>query len=311
MWNSSHLENPDIANEIHEHLQSIGKYVHAQDIVDYLDKEDVRTWFGMKKTIALATAKHWMHRMDYQWTCNFKDDVIWYHKNVFLKQWAEIEEFMHTWDSDESTNNTNFPADSASLPPKKKCIWFHDESLFYVNDFRTAQWVHKYATATPYTKGEGASLMVANFVLVDHGWLHSPDRKESARVLFKAGKLWDGYFTNDNIVAQAQKAIKLVKEDFPDEDHILVFNNVMTHLKRADDALSAHKMPKHPLKEGTNWGIKSLYFPDGHPHAGIFKGMVIILKEHGYCDTSCVHAECPDFICDPTVEQPAYAVQQT
>ena len=80
MWNSSHLEDPDIANEIHEHLQSIGKYVHAQDIVNYLDKEDVRTQFGMKKTISLATAKRWMHRMDYWWTCNFKGQYVDGHK---------------------------------------------------------------------------------------------------------------------------------------------------------------------------------------------------------------------------------------
>ena len=157
-------------------------------------------------------------------------------------------------------------------------------------------------------------------------------------MLFKAGKLQDGYFTNNDIVAQVQKAIKLVKEHYPDEDHVLVFDNAMTHLKRPEDALSACKMPKHPSKEGTNWGIEvtakdaagkivygmdgkpskvkvqmrdgtlkdgspqSLYFPDGHPHTGIFKDMAIILEEHGYCDMLQVHAECPGFTCDPTVK---------
>ncbi|KIK78536.1 hypothetical protein PAXRUDRAFT_16820 [Paxillus rubicundulus Ve08.2h10] len=181
--------------------------------------------------------------------------------------------------------------------------------------------------------------MVADFVSADHGWLRSPDGKESARVLFKAGKSRDGYFTNDDIVAQARKAIKLIKEYFPDEDHVLVFDNATTHLKRPDGALSARKMPKHPSKEGTNWGIEvtakdaagkivygtdgkpskvkvrmgdgtlkdgspqSIYFPDGHPRAGIFKGMAIILEERGYCDMSRVRAECPGFICDPTVER--------
>ncbi|KAF9219454.1 hypothetical protein BS17DRAFT_770031 [Gyrodon lividus] len=253
------------------------------------------------------------------WTCNFKgqyvdgheqDDIVWYHQNVFLKQWAEMEELMHTWDLDESTNNTNFPVDGTSSPQKKHCVWFHNESTLC------------------------ASLMVA---LADHKWLHFPDGKEPARVLFKAGKVQDGYFTNDVIVAQAWKAIKLVKEHFPDEDHVLVFDNVTTHLKHPDTALSACKMPKHPSK-GTNWGIEvtvkdaagkimyrtdgkpskvkvqmgdstfkdgspqSLYFPNGHPCAGIFKGMVIILKECRYCDMLHVHAECPGFICDPTVE---------
>ena len=36
-------------------------------------------------------------------------------------------------------------------------------------------------------KGDGASLMVADFVSADYRWLRSPDGKESARVLFKAG----------------------------------------------------------------------------------------------------------------------------
>jgi hypothetical protein len=115
-WNSSRLEDPDIANEIHEHLQTIGKYVRAQDIVDYLDKEDIKTQFGIKKTISLATAKCWMHKMDYRWTCNFKgqyvdgherDDVIWYRQNIFLKKWMEMEEFMHTWDPDDNDTMAN------------------------------------------------------------------------------------------------------------------------------------------------------------------------------------------------------------
>ncbi|KAF9240820.1 hypothetical protein BU15DRAFT_31527, partial [Melanogaster broomeanus] len=186
-WNSSRLEDPDIANDIHEHLQSIGKYVRAQDIVDYLDKEDVRTWFGMKKSISLATAKCWIQKMDYRWTCNFKgqyvdgherDDVVSYRQNVFLKQWAEMEEFMHTWDPDDTVNDVN----DVTLHKWKICVWFHDESTFYANDHRTSQWVHNNEMATPYAKGEGASLMVADFVSADHGWLRSPDGKESARV---------------------------------------------------------------------------------------------------------------------------------
>ena len=98
-----------------------------------------------------------------------------------------MEEFMHTWDLDESTNNTNFPVDGTSLPPQKICIWFHDESMSYANDCRTAQWVHKDATTTPYTKGKGASLMVADFISADHGWLHSPD-----------GKCYAGCIINDS-----------------------------------------------------------------------------------------------------------------
>ena len=41
-----------------------------------------------------------------------------------------------------------------------------------------------------------------------------------------------------------------------------------------------------------------LYFPDGHPRAGVFKGMAVILKECGF-DTTNLCAECKNFKCDP------------
>jgi hypothetical protein len=99
--------------------------------------------------------------------------------------------------------------------------------------------VHKNTSATPYAKGEGASLMVADFVSADHGWLQSPDGKESARVLFKVGKSRDGYFSNEEILAQCQKAMDIVQASWPNEDHMFVFDNATTHLKRPDGSLSA------------------------------------------------------------------------
>ena len=184
-------------------------------------------------------------------------------------------------------------------------LWFHDESTFYANDRRQTQWVHKSETAILYAKGEGASQMVADFVSANHGWLRSPNGNEEARVLFKAGKNRDGYFTNDEIVEQANRAMDILERHFPDEDHILIFDNASTHLKRADGALSARKMPKGTSE---NWGVEvnvkdangklvyapdgkllkqkirmegatladgmkqSLYFENGHPKAGHFKG---------------------------------------
>ena len=58
--------------------------------------------------------------------------------------------------------------------------WVHDESIFYAHDRHQTAWYHKDETAKPYTKGEGVSLMVADFVSADYGWLQSHDGKESA-----------------------------------------------------------------------------------------------------------------------------------
>ncbi|KAH9912823.1 uncharacterized protein B0H18DRAFT_889183 [Fomitopsis serialis] len=38
----------------------------------------------------------------------------------------------------------------------------------------------------------------------------------------------------------------LARKLYPDEDHLFVLDNASTHLKRADDAISARRMPKGP-----------------------------------------------------------------
>lgn len=181
--------------------------------------------------------------------------------------------------------------------------------------------------------------MVADFVSADFGWLHSPDGKWSARRVMKPGKNWDGYFSNEDIQTQVEDAIKILKEFYCEYDHVFIYDNVATHLKRAEDALSARHMPKNPPKLGCNWGIKvskhdpesnkiiyktdgkpekvkiqmrnaqfadgnsqPLYFPEGHQRAGIFKGMAVILEERGFGDMSNVRAECKGFKCAPGVQ---------
>ena len=88
--------------------------------------------------------------------------------------------------------------------------------------------------------------MVADFVSADYGWLCSRDGTQSARIVFRPGKNRNGYFNHHDIIAQAEKAMDILRRDYPDEEHILIFDNATTHLKRADDAISARKMPKGP-----------------------------------------------------------------
>ena len=63
---------------------------------------------------------------------------------------------------------------------KRVIAWFHDESVCYAHDQQKKGWYHKSASTKPYAKDEGASLMIANFVSADFGWLSSPDGKQSA-----------------------------------------------------------------------------------------------------------------------------------
>src|SRR5882672_9730706 len=56
----SMIQDEDSIEEIHMHLQSLGKkYLHALDIVEYLDKPEVKVWLRLRKNPSECTALHW------------------------------------------------------------------------------------------------------------------------------------------------------------------------------------------------------------------------------------------------------------
>ncbi|KIM73867.1 hypothetical protein PILCRDRAFT_99232 [Piloderma croceum F 1598] len=244
------------------HLQGIGKYVRAMDIVEYVGTPEVLVCLKLTKMISLATAQCWMKTVGYCWsktpTGQFVDghewvDVVEYRQVVFLPVWVELLSWTRIYTTDG--NECLVP------PPITRCvvIWNHDESTYYANNRRKIQWVHKTENAVPYAKGEGASMMITDMVSPDYGWLQSPDGKEKVHVVFKAGKNQQGYFMNGDILKQASSTMDILECHYPDEDHIMVIDNASTHLKRVDDALSATHMPKFSPKlgkewDGTDWG---------------------------------------------------------
>ena len=222
------------------------------------------------------------------------------------------------------------------MPGPEVVTWFHDETIFYAHNRQKKGWYHKDASAKPYTKGEGSSLIIADFVSAKFGWLRSLDGKCSARQVMKPGKNRDGYFSSEDICDQADEAMEIAQQHYPQYEHVFIYDNASTHLKHAPDALSAHRMPKNTPKMGSNWGVETtkrdpvtgkikyktdgspmkikvrmanghfadgtpqpLYFPEGHERAGVFKGMATILQEHGFGDMSKVRAECKEFKCAP------------
>ncbi|KAJ7614709.1 hypothetical protein DFH06DRAFT_1344041 [Mycena polygramma] len=243
----SALEDEDVASEIALHLQSIGKYVKALDIVHYIDGlPELKKKIGRKKGISLATAQRWMRRMGYRWTKNPSDQT----KNLSgqFVDGHERADVTRKWALNNLDLIRAFPENQVIV------VWFHDESTFYANDCRLIRWVHSSETAVPRAKGEGASMMAVDFISADYGWLRSKDGKEGMRVLFKAGKNREGYFTNEDVVKQTRHAMDILERDYPDEKHVFIFDNATTHTKRADDALSARNMPKFTPKEGKeNW----------------------------------------------------------
>ncbi|KAI6007104.1 hypothetical protein EDD15DRAFT_2383955 [Pisolithus albus] len=241
-----------------------------------------------------------MHKLGYQWLRSHHGQYT-----VFIPQWK-------VWLNDGITEE--IVAVQGNSQPV--LAWHHDKSMFYANDHCHSGWVHTDAGADPHPKGEGESIMVSNFVSCEYGWCRSPDGKESARAC-------DGYYSCDDILKQTSRTIDLLQQYYPDCDHIFIFDNAPTHLKHAEDALSACHMPKSTqgwkvdmtmrdgdgkilngadgkpqktkvhmanghLADGTP---QPLYFPKGHEHARNFKGMAQILQERGFANTDKLKAQ--------------------
>jgi hypothetical protein len=100
-WKASMLDDEDLAQAIHLHLQSLGPWIRAQDVVDFVKRPETMAQFGLKKPISLATAHRWMKRLGYRWTTSpsgqyvdghERKDVVDYRQKTFLLRWMSIEE---------------------------------------------------------------------------------------------------------------------------------------------------------------------------------------------------------------------------
>ena len=52
------------------------------------------------------------------------------------------------------------------------------------------------------------------------------------QVLFKDGKACKGYFICGDILKHAATAADILDKGYPDEEHVLIFDNITTHLNR-------------------------------------------------------------------------------
>ena len=186
----SRIEDEAFRQDLLVYLQGIGKYVCAMDIVTFTNQQDMKEKYNLKKGISIATAQRWMSRIGYRWgktpTGQYVDghereDVVKYRQQTFIPTLAEFRARTRSWDEANLTVE-----EAAPDPGRKVVIWHHDESVFYANDRRKKRWVHTSENAVPYAKGEGASLMVADFVSADYGPFMdgSPRRTETKALAF-------------------------------------------------------------------------------------------------------------------------------
>jgi hypothetical protein len=178
-WNKSLLVNEDLVNEISIYLLSLKNDITTNKLMDFLHRTDVKEKYGIECDISHKTACQYLQVLGYCYQSTPKgqyidrherEDVVNYRKQVFLLKWKEIMDHMVVWDKDLKEH-------LPSAARRRVIAWFHDESVFYAHDQWKKGWHHKDASAKPYAKGEGASLMITDFISADFGWLTSPDGK--------------------------------------------------------------------------------------------------------------------------------------
>lgn len=145
-WNTSVVDDESFKLELLLHLQGIGKYVSAKDIVDYVAKPDVQESLGITKPITISTSQRWMHTLGYRWAKSpsgqyvdghERADVVAYRQKVFLPALAELLPRMREYSSE------GIECAGPLQSPRRTVIWNHDESTFYAHDRRRIRWVHE------------------------------------------------------------------------------------------------------------------------------------------------------------------------
>ena len=175
-WNESMLSDEDLTNDINLYLMELGKNISASKLVEFLGRPDVRSKYEIEKTISERTAQRYLNSLGYRWSTPKKgqyadghecEDVVHYQEMIFLPEWTKIVQCMESWSKE------NLPEFGPRMPGPEVVVWFHDETIFYAHDHHKKGWYHKDESAKPYVKGEGATLMVADFVSAKFGWLRS------------------------------------------------------------------------------------------------------------------------------------------
>ncbi|KAJ7148220.1 hypothetical protein C8R46DRAFT_917015, partial [Mycena filopes] len=92
-WNDSMLADEDLANDIRLHLQSLGKEITADKLVNYLNSPAVREEHNIDKPVLLTTACRYLDELGYRFKSAKKGqyvdgherpDVVYYRDNVYL-----------------------------------------------------------------------------------------------------------------------------------------------------------------------------------------------------------------------------------
>ena len=109
--------------------------------------------------------------------------------------------------------------------------------------------------------------MISVFCCSCHGFMKDDELKLKSYQIFLAGnKNREGWFTNDDLVAQLQKIMPLIEKLHPNTKVVFAFDNSMTHHARAPDGLEASLLPLKDNGENAPIMRNTSYIKDGVTH---------------------------------------------
>jgi len=154
----------------------------------------------------------------------------------------------------------------------------HDESTYYANSDQSLFWGDD-ETNVLKQKSLGQSIMVSDIVDEVSGFLRDGD--EMAPVMLEIQR--DGYFNNNHLMCQVERAVDIFERVHPQACGILIFDNAPMYRKVAEDALCVEKNNvgsggKQPLMRDTMFNGQVQRIVDSN---GIPEGMKLVLQERG------------------------------
>ncbi len=162
------LADEDLAEDIHLHLQQLGKFITAEELLKYLHRPNVKLKHGIDQDISDTTARNYLHTLGYQFASQKKGqysdgheraDVVYYQDHIYIPRLFTLLETSYFFQNDGIL----------IIPPAgqhRTVIWYHD-GIFYAHDHHRKTWYHKDCDAVPYRKGDGLSLMITDYFSAD------------------------------------------------------------------------------------------------------------------------------------------------
>ena len=256
---------------VHCHAYKRGEpNMTTKDFRDWIEEE-----FGV--AVCVETARVWLHDLGFTQKHHHKtvyfdgherEDVVAY-REEYVDKMLQLD------------RRCLYPGHTPELLPGEKPLIqiHHDESTFYANADQSSYWGDGTLSVLKQ-KSLGQSIMVSDFIEEAGGKYLEHDGQE-ARLLLETQS--EGYFDNDKLLVQVDKAIDVFEAKYPDAQAVFLFDNAPSHKKCSNQTLNAEKMNvrpggKQPVMHSTvfNGEVQEMVLADGRP-----KGMKIVLEERG------------------------------